>query len=102
MPWYEIGISPDDNDRDEGKLIRMTQTIWEVSGKPDGFSLLDRYRTADGRFTVYYLTPGCQEPINQNGGGYFTFWQVVPTDEKPSREPLEVLVGDPETLALLD
>ena len=102
MPWYEIGIGRDEEGRDEGKLIRMTQSVWESSGKPDGFALLGSHTTADGKFTVYYLTPGCQEPINQTGGGYFTFWQVVPTDKKPSRESLEVLVGDPQALALLD
>jgi hypothetical protein len=102
MPWYDIGIRPGNVDRGEDRLVRMVQAIWESSGKPDGFALLGKHRTVDGKFTVYYLTPGCQKPINQNGGGFFTFWQVVPTVTIPSRESLQVLVGDRETLTMLD
>ena len=102
MPWYEIGASREEPGRGKDLLIRMTQTIWEASGKPDGFALLGTHTTHDGKFDVCYLTPACQDPINGNGGGYFTFWQVIPTDKKPPRESLEVLVGDPKALALLD
>lgn len=102
MPWYEIGISDGDTDRSEDRLIRMTQAIWESGGKPHGFALFGKHRTKDGKFAVYYLTPECQQPINQQGGGFFTFWQVVPTAKKPARESLQVLVGDSETLTVLD
>jgi len=82
--------------------MRMSRGIWQSSGEPEGFALLGTHKTPDGKFDVYYLTPACQEPINQKGGGFFTFWQVVPTDKKPARESLEVLVGDPQALCLLD
>jgi hypothetical protein len=104
MPWYEIGIDhkrPNDG-RNADNLIRGTQRIWEVSGKPEGFALLGTRRTPDGKFDVYFLTPPCQQPINEHSGGFFTFWEVVPTEEKPARDGLTVLAGDPNALALLD
>lgn len=102
MPWYEIGIDPKHAPDGRHKLISGTQAIWESSGRPAGFALLGTHKTSDRTFDVYYLTPACQQPINQRSGGFFTFWQVVPTDTKPVRDSLQVLVGDQEALALLD
>ncbi len=104
MPWFEIGIDHKrtDDPRNRDTLIRGTQRIWESSGKPEGFALLGTHKTPDQKFDVYYLTPACQKPINEHSGGFFTFWQVVPTDKKPARDSLEVLVGDPNALTLLD
>jgi hypothetical protein len=102
MPWYEIGIDPKRAPDGKDTLIRMIQRSWELSGKPQGFALLGTHKTPDERFDVYYLTPACQDPINEHSGGFFTFWQVVPTNKKPVRAFLGVLVGDLNALALLD
>jgi len=83
-------------------LIHATQALWESSGRPEGFALLGTHKTADGKFHIYYLKPACQQPINERSGGFFTFWQVVPTEKKPARDSLEVLVGDANALDLLD
>src|SRR5688500_17755037 len=99
MPWYEIGIDPKRAPDGRDTLIRMTQRIWELSGKPQGFALLGTHKTPDERFDVYYLTPACQDPINEHSGGFFTFWQVVPTNKKPARAFLGVVVGDLNALA---
>ena len=102
MAWYEIGFRYEAVERgDHRKLIQGVQSIWETHEKPVDFALFGAHilETPYGTFTVYYLSPAAQKYCSD---GFFTFWQVFPTDRTPPHENLSVIVGDAAALGLLD
>jgi hypothetical protein len=104
MPWYLISLNSADIAQGKAKsLERLALTIWESNGSPIDFALFGTHRIGDTEspLTFYYLSP---EGHNYCSDGILTGWQprVLHEHEKPAREGLKVIVGDPGALQLLD
>ncbi|MEK6336688.1 MAG: hypothetical protein AABM67_17310 [Acidobacteriota bacterium] len=103
MPWYLIELTPADiqagKDRD---LEQSAQAIWDSSGNPVDFALFGTHKigSPDSPSILYYLSP---EGHKYCTDGTLMGWRprVLHEHEKPLREGLRVIVGDPGALQLL-
>jgi hypothetical protein len=104
MPRYLISFTRAEIEQGKGEnLERLAQTIWESNGNPIDFALFGTHKVGDvgNLLTLYYLSPAGHKYCSD---GILTGWQprVLHEHEKPLREGLRVIVGDPGALKLLD
>jgi hypothetical protein len=102
MPWYLIEITPAERERRKDiKLEQLAQTVWDRIGKKSEFALFGKHKIGDPNnpSILYYLSPEGHKHCSE---GNLIWMQPRVLDEKPLREGLDVIVGYPEALKMLD
>ena len=104
MPWYLIELTPADiKDGKDQDLERSAKAIWDSIGNKPDFALFGTHKIGnpDSPNILYYLSP---EGHKYCTDGDLTWMRphVLREHEKPLREGLRVIVGDPGAIQLLD
>lgn len=104
MPWYLIELTRADIERGKDQdLERSAQTIWDSIGNKPDFALFGTHEVGPPASPniLYYLSP---EGHKYCTDGTLAGWRprVLHEHEKPLREGLRVIVGDPGAIQLLD
>jgi hypothetical protein len=103
MPWYLIGFDRAKMEHGKGDDIeRLAQSIWESNGNPIDFALFGTHKIGEPNnlITLYYLSPQGHKYCS-DGILIGLKPRVLKEHEKPVREGLRVIVGDPGALQLL-
>jgi|ERR1700674_5795996 hypothetical protein len=102
MPWYLIEITP--AEREVGKhekLEQLARNIWARIGNKPEFALFGKHQVGDRNNPsfLYYLSP---EGHKHCTDGNLIWMQPRVLNEKPLRDGLDVIVGDPDALTMLE
>jgi len=100
MIWYLIELHRGDIENGKDKTLEQrAQAVWDSIGNKPDFALFGVHKVGDpdSPNLLYYLFDGrsyCPEGS--------LMWMKPRQIDKPLREGLRVIVGDPEAIQLLD